>query len=125
MCDEALVQGPEQNSSKTLAVTQSPALIMESRTFPLPFSSSLSPARSLSLSKLRRVPLGPQAGSKGVQSLELSLEARSVSVLYTGVHGTAQACGHAVLWKYMICPARHMHHSRHFQGTQPPSRPPI
>lgn len=85
MCDEALVQGPEQNSSsKTLAVTQSPALIMESRTFPLPFPCSLSPARSLSLSKLlRRVPLGPQAGSKGVQSLELSLEARSVSVLYT------------------------------------------
>lgn len=44
----------------------SPASIMESRRslclslFPL----SLSPARSLSLSKLPRVPLGPQAGSK-------------------------------------------------------------
>lgn len=63
-------------------------------TVPVPFSPPPRPfalCLSLSLSKLLRVPLGPQAGSKGVQSLELSLEARSrIRALHTG---DVRTCG--------------------------------
>lgn len=73
----------QSSSSKTLAVTQSPSLIMESRTLPLPFSSSLF-ARSLSVSVSLEATTGPTRPTGGVlrrPKLRASLEALSVSVL--------------------------------------------
>lgn len=150
-CDEALVPKRRVACSKTLAVFQSPAPTTASRRSPLPFSSSLSRplARSLSLSKLPRVHSAHRRGPKASQSLELSLEEHSVSVLYqvdfrrlrstlllpgcnramgtSGIHGPPSQA-HASQWslsRYPADPSRPSTHpstlaSQHLLGREVP-----